>query len=319
MRPVTVSVGPLAASSPTNIRTASTGTAGALVLNGTLVSGGVAKLDTPRQILFTTVASEAGHTLALTGTDRNGNVQSETVTLPGVVTQNALATSTTGGTLAAATYFYKVTAILPGGETLASNERSIVTTGTTSSNTVSWVAMPGALGYNVYRGTSTGGENLYYGVSGGSTTSFLDTGTAGISATPPASALTNSVLSYATLSSVVLNANSTGNISIGTNSVAESMWVRLDEWAHPAVGLQIDVNGTVNYTVYSTLDDPNSPTNPVAPGSVTWVQSSDSNVVAASTPQQSNFMFAPTFVKVVLLSGSGSVTMTVVQYSNPPL
>lgn len=97
------------------------------------------------------------------------------------------ATSTTGGTLAAATYFYEVTAITPGGETTASNEKSQVTTGTTSSNTISWAAVPGATGYKVYRGTAAGGENVQYSVAGGGTTSFLDTGAAGTAATPAAS------------------------------------------------------------------------------------------------------------------------------------
>lgn len=94
--------------------------------------------------------------------------------------------------------------------------------------------------------------------------------------------------------------------------------VRLDEWAPGQVGLQVNVNGTVNYTVQSSMDDPNSPTNPVALGSMTWIDSSDTNVVAATTAQQSNFMFAPIWVRIVLNSGNGTVTMTVVQYSNGP-
>lgn len=108
--------------------------------------------------------------------------------------QNALATATTGGTLAAGAYFYVVTALgVPAawppssagviGETVASNEQTITTTGSTSENTVSWAAVPGATGYKVYRGTAAGGENVYFSV--GTATSFVDTGAAGSAGTPP--------------------------------------------------------------------------------------------------------------------------------------
>lgn len=103
--------------------------------------------------------------------------------------QSNPATLTTGGTLAAGTYYYEITAITPGGETTASNEKSIVTTGSTSSNTVSWATVPGAMGYNVYRGTTPGGEDVQYTV--GAVTSFVDTGAAGVAASPPGSNTTN--------------------------------------------------------------------------------------------------------------------------------
>jgi hypothetical protein len=70
--------------------------------------------------------------------------------------QSALATATTGGTIAAGTYRYAVTAINALGETLISNEQVIVTTGATSTVTVTWVAVTGATGYNLYK-TAAGG------------------------------------------------------------------------------------------------------------------------------------------------------------------
>src|SRR4029077_11889536 len=97
--------------------------------------------------------------------------------------QAVATTSTTGGTLAAATYFYVVTAFNFNGETLKSNERSIVTTGATSSNTVSWAAVPGAVGYKIYRGTVTNTENVFYVV--GNVLTFLDTGAVNTAGTPP--------------------------------------------------------------------------------------------------------------------------------------
>lgn len=96
---------------------------------------------------------------------------------------SAPTTSTTGGTLAAATYYYKVTALGSVGETVGSNEVSVTTTGTTSSNTVTWGAVTGATGYRVYRGTSAGTESVYY--APGNVTSFTDTGAANTAGSPP--------------------------------------------------------------------------------------------------------------------------------------
>jgi len=87
-------------------------------------------------------------------------------------------TATTGGTgLAASTeYFYKVVAIdTYGGETLPSAEVNVTTgTGATNSNTLSWLPVANASGYNVYRSTTTGTETLV--ASGVLTAYFVDTG-----------------------------------------------------------------------------------------------------------------------------------------------
>lgn len=98
---------------------------------------------------------------------------------------NTVTTSTTGGTLAANTYYYVVTALNAAGETLKSNELSVTTTGTTSSNTISWGAVTGATSYRVYRGTSAAGENVYY--APGNVTSYVDTNAASTGGTPPVS------------------------------------------------------------------------------------------------------------------------------------
>jgi hypothetical protein len=82
MRTISVQCGPLTAPSATNIRTASgVLAAGPIVLNGSLVSGGVAILDTARHILFTTTADETTKTATVTGTNWSGSPISETVTL----------------------------------------------------------------------------------------------------------------------------------------------------------------------------------------------------------------------------------------------
>jgi hypothetical protein len=233
MRPVTVSAGPFTATAANNIRTASAvAGAGTLVLNGSLVStgttvangvlapSGVAVLDTPRRVIFTSSGNDSGITFTVTGTDVNGNTQTEVVT-----------------------------------------------------------------------------------------------GSAGV--TPSAT-----VLDYKTIGPIVASGASAGTVAIGTTSgpIAASPWVRFDAWVAGGVAIQVDVSGTINYTVQQTLDDPNSPTNAVAAASMTWISSADAAVVAATTSQQSNYNFAPIFARVLINSATattGSLTATFTQLGTP--
>lgn len=110
----------------------------------------------------------------------------------GAPTQTAPSTSTTGGTglAAATTYYYVVTALNALGQTIKSNEQSILTgAGTTNSNTVNWNAVSGATGYRIYRGTAAGAEGVYYQV--GAVTTYVDTGAASTAGTPPTVDSTN--------------------------------------------------------------------------------------------------------------------------------
>jgi hypothetical protein len=88
--------------------------------------------------------------------------------------------ATTGGTLATATYFYRVSAIMAAGadgavfETLACAEGAgQAVTGPTGTATITWTAIPGATGYRVY-GRATGAEKLIATL--GNVLTFTDTG-----------------------------------------------------------------------------------------------------------------------------------------------
>lgn len=83
-------------------------------------------------------------------------------------------------------YYYKVTATGAQGETLPSAEATATPTSGNQSITVSWTAVTNAVGYNVYRGTTPGGENFLVG-STTSAVTFTDNGTTGAAATLPAS------------------------------------------------------------------------------------------------------------------------------------
>jgi len=90
---------------------------------------------------------------------------------PPTLTLGAIATS--GGTFAAGTYFWKVTAFNIHGQTLGSNE---ITATVPANGTVSltWTAAPGAQYYYVYRGTTSGSEVAIYQAG---VTSIVDGGT----------------------------------------------------------------------------------------------------------------------------------------------
>ena len=99
----------------------------------------------------------------------------------------------------------------------------------------------------------------------------------------------------------------------GATTPAGSSLIRLDTWAGGNASVQCTVSGTANYTVQTSNDDPNDPVNPVAVGSMTWLPSPDTNVVAATVSEASSFTVIPVFCRVLLNSGTGSVTMTVAQ------
>jgi hypothetical protein len=213
MRPVIVTVGPLATASANNIALSQTPAgAGALTLNGSLVTAGIAVLDTPRRILITT--ADTTHVFTIVGLSPTGTIVTE-----------------------------------------------------------SFLVVAGA---------------------------------------------SYSALDYAKVTGVLINGAATAAVTVGTNGIASTPWVRFDEWAPAPVSIQCVVSGTVNYTIQQTLDDPNSPTNPVTPNAVTWLSTSDTAGVGATTSIQSNYAYAPVFSRVLLNSGTGSVTATFVQTGAVP-
>jgi hypothetical protein len=92
----------------------------------------------------------------------------------------------TGGTFAAATYFWKITFFTQFGETVGSNEGTTAIVANGSAN-LTWTAPPaGVEAVKVYRGTVTNTENALIAVLPGNTAAYTDTGLAGSAATPPA-------------------------------------------------------------------------------------------------------------------------------------
>ena len=78
------------------------------------------------------------------------------------------------GTLAAATYFYRITATTVGGETVPSVEVSLAIT-VTHGVAITWPQVAGATGYKVY-GRTTGAELLMTTITNGTTLTWTDNG-----------------------------------------------------------------------------------------------------------------------------------------------
>lgn len=158
----------------------------------------------------------------------------------GAPTGVAVATATTGGTLAAATYGYRVSAVYPWGESAASAEVTVTTTGTTSENTISWALPSQATAAKVY-GRTSGGELLIATVAAG-TSSYLDTG----SVTPSGALPTGSLaISDAQVNTRILSFQGT----LGGNTVVNFPTYQ-QEWivSHDAVAsgssLQVQATGS---------------------------------------------------------------------------
>jgi hypothetical protein len=78
------------------------------------------------------------------------------------------------------------------------------------------------------------------------------------------------------------------------------------------IGIAVVVSGTVNYTVQHTFDSAggSQPYNPQA-GFTTWFD--DATLASQSTTKQTTILYPVTGVRLVVNSGNGTATMTVVQ------
>jgi hypothetical protein len=102
-------------------------------------------------------------------------------------------------------------------------------------------------------------------------------------------------------------------ITVSTTGVGQSAPVRFDDYGDPQVSLQCNVTGAATYTVQQSLDDPNSPINPVDVASMAWTNHPDVTLVNATTSLQGNYAYKPTFARINQTAGAGSVTATFIQ------
>lgn len=129
-----------------------------------------------------------------------------------------------------------------------------------------------------------------------------------------------SVLDYKTVTSMVpAGGGFSAAVTVGTNGVAASPWVRMDDYSFGPTTIAAVASGTVNFTLQYSADDPNSLSNPVAPADMVWISSPVTAMVGASATQFATIDAPPAFMRVLLNSGTGSVRTTITQLASPTI
>jgi hypothetical protein len=260
--------------------------AGTLTIDGVLASSGVAYLGANARIDITTAGDVSNRTFTIVGTY---------LTPTGPVGQTEIITGPNTDVVASQLTYFTVTSI-----TISGSAAGAVTVGRGGVATLDAsrkVIVTSA-------GDDTGITFAISGTDGnGNTIGEVLAGASGAAA--------QSALSYKSVTSIRTSGATDDAIIVGTNTVADSQLVRFDDYAANAqVAIQATVDGTVNYTVQQTMDDPNWLYSGIAPADMTWVNHPDSALVNASSTAQGNYAYAPLFAKAVVNSGTGAVTVT---------
>lgn len=127
-------------------------------------------------------------------------------------------------------------------------------------------------------------------------------------------------VSFATVRRITTSAATAAAITVGTNGVADSRPVFLDQFGYAPVLVHAIVTGTVNYTMKTSQDDPNGilgfgvPT-PIA--NIGWLN--DATLAASAVSGQVSLAAAPHMIQFTLNSGTGSVRATITQHASPSI
>jgi hypothetical protein len=134
-------------------------------------------------------------------------------------------------------------------------------------------------------------------------------------------------LDFKTVTSIVSSATYVGAVTVGTNGVASSAWVALDEYSPFSTAVQCTVTTAMGslqkFTVEQTLQNPNSASNALLPYQAIWINSTDTAAVQASTSIVSSFAYAPALARVTInptaptAAVTGAVSAVFVQNSGP--
>lgn len=271
--------------------------AGALTLNGTIVVSGVALIypnyaSINRRVYITSASNDSSRTFTVTGTvwtPKGYFGATETVT-----GANASVVSTTAS-------FATVTSI-----TISGSAAGAVT-----------------VGVNGYATLDKARRVLFTPAGDDSGITYVITGTDvnGTAISETLAGVANpstcyTTLDYLTITSITISGAAASTMTIGTNGIASSPWVRFDGLAANAqVAYQSTVSGTVNFTIQSSMEDPTLPIgtgNPLTyrwtPATVTWVD--DTTNASKTATLTGTYAAAPVWSRTTLNSGTGTVTTT---------
>lgn len=306
MRLTEVVVGPLATAGDTKLcASQKCPSANALALDGTYASGYSATNIAAAQA----VAGAGNLTLTTQATNLGGRSvvivsaaddTAITFTVKGIGTDGvSYASETVTGSnasrVATRTLFNKVTAIsasgAAGGNVSAGTNGLIATMDTPRRVQLKSGGDDSGITFTLY-GTDWNGDTLVETIAGANATTTYTT------------------YDFKTVTAIWPSAATADTIQVGTNGVASSRPIFLDAYTFSPTSLQGIKSGTVNYTVQQSLDNPSVST-------VTWINHPDTALVGAVANVQGNYAYAPTVTRLLLNSGTGSVTYKVVQNASP--
>lgn len=277
--------------SATNIANTQAGTGGgSFTLNGTLAVGSPAVAQIGgKAVVILSSGNDSGITFTVKGTQSVGSG------LGGVAYAQETVSGTNASRTVTRTKFLTVTAITM--SSAAAANVSAGTNGTVALDTPRRVLFtPGGndatVTWTVF-GTDWNGEII----------SEIVTGVAN-----PTTVYTN--YDFATISAIWASAASASTLTVGTNGVASSRPIFLDRYALAPTSLEVDVTGTVNYTVQQSLNDPND----VGYTSVNWVSHPDPAFVNSTATAQSEYGYIPTVTRILLNSETAGTGHQVVYY-----
>lgn len=319
-RPITVQVGPLTAPSANNIGTAQKAAgaqalvingstsdaaatavcasqtpsgAGALTINGTMANSAsgsaVAYFASPRRVYITSAGNDSARTFTIVGTL---NVISGP---PVYVTETVTGANTS--TVSTTKLFSSVTSV-----TISGSAAAAVT-----------------VGMNGVATLDTGRRVLFTPAGADSGITYTITGTdwSGNTISETLAGVDNpsttyTLLDYKTITGITISGAAASTLTIGTNGIASSPWVRMDNLGSLSqVGVQCAVSGTINYTVQETFQDPNEITNTFPPNttqvtraSTVWSDFTDSAVVAATATKVGITTNTPAFCRLTVNSNT---------------
>ena len=146
MNPITLTVTVPSAAAATSIcLSQAVAAAGALTINGSFATAGVATLDTPRRVAVVSASASdtSSKTIKITGTDRFGNAQSETIAMNGTTSVSSV-------------YDYQTVKIVYSNQAMTGN----ISVGTNSTASSQWFCLsremtPYIVGAAIQTGTGT--------------------------------------------------------------------------------------------------------------------------------------------------------------------
>lgn len=118
---------------------------------------------------------------------------------------------------------------------------------------------------------------------------------------------------YGQITRIAVSAANTGNVKAGTNGVGATPWLAMNyQYAPFVLSIAAIVTGTVNYTIQYTYDDPFM----VVPGTTQGIVPtafSDPILAAATATGETTFNNPITGMRLLINSGSGSITLRAIQ------